>query len=132
MRRGVSLVVLSALALGGLAAGLLAPGGSATVRSPVKTHKTRSVKVTRVTVTAKEFSFKLSKRKVPQGTVVFTVVNKGKISHDFKIAGKKTKLLSTGQRATLTVTLVKGRRYPYLCTVPGHAALGMKGTLIAR
>src|SRR6187402_1107781 len=120
MRRGVSLVVLSALALGGLAAGLLAPGGSATVRSPVKTHKTRSVKVTRVTVTAKEFSFKLSKRKVPKGPVVFTVVNKGKISHDFKIGG---------QKATLRVVFKKKGRFAYVCTLPGHARLGMKGVL---
>ena len=127
MRRGVSLVVLSALALGGLAAGLLAPGGSATVRSPVKTHKTRSVKVTRVTVTAKEFSFKLSKRKVPKGPVVFTVVNKGKISHDFKIGGKKTKTLNPGQKATLRVVFKKKGRFAYVCTLPGHARLGLTG-----
>ena len=29
--------------------------------------------------------------------------------------------------ATLTVTLKKGKKYPYMCTVPGHAAAGMKG-----
>lgn len=130
MRRGVSLVVLSALALGGLAAGLLAPGGSATVRTPVKTHTSRSAKkVTKITVTAKEFSFKLSKRKVPLGTVVFTVVNKGKISHDFKISGKKTKTLNPGQKATLRVVFKKKGRFAYVCTLPGHARLGMKGVL---
>ncbi len=129
MRRGVSLVVLSALALGGLAAGLLAPGGGATVVSPAKTHTGKASKVTRVTVVAKEFNFKLSKRKVPKGTVIFTVVNRGKISHDFKIAGKKTKTLNPGKKATLRVVFKKKGRFKYVCTLPGHARLGMKGVL---
>ena len=34
------------------------------------------------------------------GTVAFRVVNKGKIGHDFKIAGKKTKLLAPGKSQT--------------------------------
>jgi plastocyanin len=83
---------------------------------------------TAVTVTATEFKFKLSKESVPHGTVTFTVVNKGKVAHDFKIAGKKTALIKPGKSAKLIVTLKAGK-YPYLCTVPGHAAAGMKGTL---
>jgi len=83
---------------------------------------------TAVTVTATEFKFKLSKLSVPHGSVTFTVVNKGKVAHDFKIAGKKTALIKPGKSAKLTVTLKAGK-YPYLCTVPGHAAAGMKGTL---
>lgn len=84
------------------------------------------------TVTASDFKFKIVPARVTAGRTTFRIVNRGQASHDFKIAGKKTKLLSTGQRATLTVTLRKGRRYPYVCTVPGHTALGMKGTVIAR
>jgi len=86
--------------------------------------------VTAVTVTATEFKFKLSKLTVPHGKVTFTVVNKGKIPHDFKINGKKTALVSPGKSAKLTVTFAKGK-FKYLCTVPGHAGLGMKGTLTA-
>jgi uncharacterized cupredoxin-like copper-binding protein len=86
---------------------------------------------TTVNVTAKEYSFKLSRKSAPHGKVTFKVVNKGKFSHDFKIAGKKTKLLKKNQSATLTVTLKKGKSYPYICTVPGHAQLGMKGTFKA-
>lgn len=84
---------------------------------------------TTVAVTASEFKFVLSKRSVAAGTVTFKVVNKGKVPHDFKIAGKKTPLLASGKSSTLTVTLKKGKKYPYLCTVPGHAAAGMKGVL---
>ena len=121
MRRVVSLFVLGALAVGGIVAGVFAPGGGA---SPA-----RSEAISRITVNASEFKFALSKRSVPVGTtVIFTVVNKGKISHDFKIAGKKTKTLNPGQKATLRVVFSKKGRYPYLCTILGHAKLGMKGT----
>ncbi len=86
---------------------------------------------TTVSVTAKEYKFILSRKSAPHGKVTFKVVNKGRIKHDFKIAGKKTKLLRHNQSTTLTVTLVKGKRYTYICTVPGHAQLGMKGVFRA-
>jgi uncharacterized cupredoxin-like copper-binding protein len=82
-----------------------------------------------ITVAASEFKFVLSKRSVPVGTtVVFKVVNKGKISHDFKIAGKKIPNLLPGKSAKLTVKFTKKGHYAYLCTIPGHAGAGMKGT----
>ena len=91
-----------------------------------------AMKKTTVTVVAKEFSFKLSKKSAPSGVVVFTVTNKGKLMHDFKIAGKKTRLIKPGKSATLKVTLKKHKKYAYLCTVPGHAAAGMKGTFTVK
>lgn len=84
------------------------------------------------TVTMTDFKFRFSPVRVTAGTHTFIVVNRGQATHDLKLAGKKTRILNPGQRATLRVTLVKGRRYAYICTVPGHAPLGMKGTLVAR
>jgi uncharacterized cupredoxin-like copper-binding protein len=87
-----------------------------------------------VTVTAgkpSELKFTLSKTSVPAGSVTFTVTNKGKSTHDFKIAGKKTAQLRPGKTTKLTVTLKKGKA-AYLCTLPGHAAAGMKGTLTVK
>jgi uncharacterized cupredoxin-like copper-binding protein len=81
-----------------------------------------------VAVTATEFKFDLSRTSVQHGTVVFTLVNKGKIAHNFFIDGKSTPLVSPGKNAKLTVTLNTGE-FLYVCTVPGHAAAGMKGTL---
>lgn len=88
-----------------------------------------AVPVQRVTVTMTDFKFKLSKTKVNTGTVIFTVVNRGKITHDFKINGKKTARLAPGKKATLKVVFKKKGTYAYLCTIPGHAAAGMKGRL---
>ena len=82
---------------------------------------------TKVKVTIKGFKFQLSKRSATHGKVTFVVVNKDSIKHDFKIAGKKTPLLKKGQTRSFTVTLKKGKKYTYICTVPGHAAGGMKG-----
>ena len=79
-----------------------------------------------------ELRFTLSKKIVPKGLVTFKVTNRGTLSHDFRIAGKKTPLVPRGKAATLRVTFKKAGKYRFLCTVPGHAAGGMKGTLTVR
>jgi uncharacterized cupredoxin-like copper-binding protein len=97
------------------------------VAAPVGARSS-AAQATTVTVTMKEFKFTLSKTKVPHGAVTFNLMNKGKLAHDFKIAGKKSKLIQPGKSGKLVVTLKKGK-VPYICTVPGHAAAGMKGKL---
>jgi uncharacterized cupredoxin-like copper-binding protein len=97
---------------------------SATIAAPVATAALTS---TVVNVSGKEFSFTPSRTSGPRGTLVFRFKNIGHVAHDFKIAGKKTPLVQPGRTATLTVTIAKAGRYAYLCTVPGHAAAGMKG-----
>ena len=96
--------------------------------APVASTKATSQDATTVTVTMKEFKFVLSKRTVPRGVVTFKLVNKGAIPHDFKIAGKKSKMIGAGKTGLFKVTLTRGSK-PYICAVPGHAAGGMKGTL---
>ncbi len=93
-----------------------------------RTEPHAAAKATTITVAASEFKFKLSKASAPKGSVTFKVVNKGKIPHDFKINGKKTPLIAAGKSAKLTVKFAKAGKFPYLCTVPGHAAAGMKGS----
>ena len=106
-------------------AAVLVPGaGSATAAS--SHHAAASAST--ITVTATEFKFKLSKSAAPKGSVTFKLVNKGKAPHDFKINGKKTPLVAAGKTASVTVKFAKGGKFPYLCTVPGHAAAGMKGS----
>ena len=84
----------------------------------------------KVKVTALDtLKFTLSTKKAHHGKVSFVVTNKGSLKHDFWIAGKKTALLGHNKTVTLTVTIKKGKN-AYKCTVPGHAAAGMKGTFI--
>ncbi len=113
-------VVLPAVIVAVVAAALAGPGFASRTRAAAA-----------VTVTATEFKFKFSTTSVTHGSITFTLVNKGKLPHDFKIAGKKSALVKPGKTAKLTVTLKAGRS-AYLCTVPGHAAAGMKGTLTVK
>ena len=80
-----------------------------------------------VNVAASEFKFVLSAKSAGRGLVIFKVKNIGKLAHDFKINGRKSKMLSPGQSDTLRVTFLRKGTYPYICTVPGHAPAGMKG-----
>jgi uncharacterized cupredoxin-like copper-binding protein len=106
-------------------AAVLVPGAGSALAAPSH-HAATSA--TTITVTATEFKFKLSKTSAPKGSVTFKLVNKGKLQHDFKINGKKTATIAGGKTASVTVTFAKAGKFPYLCTVPGHAAAGMKGT----
>ena len=100
-----------------------------------------SATVVNVTAGKSGFSFALSKSTVPHGAVTFKVKNAGGFPHSFKVcsspkggkanscAGKGTPTIAPGASATLSVTFTKKGSYEYLCTVPGHAANGMKGIL---
>ncbi len=105
-------------------AAVLLVAGSSMAQATVKAHPAAAKPVT---VAASEYKFVLStKTAAKPGAVTFKVTNKGKVPHDFSINKKKTAILAPGKSATLTVTFKKGS-YTYTCTVPGHAALGMKG-----
>lgn len=101
------------------------------VAAAIAVPVTIAVGATSVSVTGKEYKFTLSKKSARHGSVTFKFKNAGKLSHDFKIAGKKTKIILKGKSAApLTVKLKKGT-YKYVCTIPGHADKGMKGTFRA-
>ena len=100
-------------------------GASSVLAAKGQTQKT-TVKVSALDT----LRFTLSRKSAPHGVVSFVVTNKGNLKHDFWIAGKKTSLLAHNKSQTLVVTLKKGK-FPYKCTVPGHAAAGMKGTFTA-
>jgi uncharacterized cupredoxin-like copper-binding protein len=105
--------------------------------SPVATagtaQATRADAATTVRVRTGELFFRLSKKTVPRpGRVTFVVTNGGHAAHDFRINGRKTPLIRPGRTARLTVTFRKKGRYPFVCTVPGHAAAGMRGVFTVR
>ncbi len=104
--------------------------GSTLATGPAKPKPRPKVNPTvAVRVVARDFSYVLSRTAVPAGRVRFTVVNRGAVAHDFAIGTRKTRLLQPGRSAVLPVTFARGGKVAFRCTVPGHAALGMRGTL---
>lgn len=93
---------------------------------------TPMVERTVVSVSLGAKGFKLSKKVVPAGVVVFRVVNKSKVKHAFRILGKKTPLLKPGKRATLTVAFRKPGTFEYSCPFKRHRVNGMAGKLIVK
>jgi uncharacterized cupredoxin-like copper-binding protein len=113
-----------------LAVALVPLAGAGTARSD-STAAATIVKVKAGSPTP--FAFKLSTKTLAKpGKVIFEVKNVGKLAHDFKIAGKKTALLQPGKTAKLTVAFKTKGKYSYKCTVPGHAAAGMKGVFVVK
>lgn len=87
--------------------------------------------VQRVVVKMSEYRFRLSTATVHRGTVVFTIVNKGQLPHDFSIQklNKVSTLVQPGRQTTMRVTFKRAGSYYYLCTVGAHVQYGMYGTL---
>lgn len=116
-------------ALAVVAVALVAGLGVASAQA-ARTHTTTRVRV--IMGHPGVFEFVLSKKTVPRGRVIFTLMNRGQIAHDFAIDGKTSKLYQPGRKGSLTVVFRKAGSYPYKCTVPGHAEAGMKGVLTVR
>lgn len=137
MRRKAVLAVVLALGAG---AGLLLAGADA---SPISSHTSKATVITVVAGKPGELAFQLSKStNLKVGTYTFKVTNKGLGFHTFKFCttpvktgakntctGKVTKTLHPGQTASITVKITKVGKYEYLCSIPGHAAGGMKGLI---
>ena len=126
-----------------LALGVLAACAVSLAALPALARSATRTSTVTVSVTpASEFSFKLSTRTIRLGTVTFKFTNSGVLPHDLKVCagagngtatactGKATPLADPGTTHALTVTFTKVGKYEYLCTVPGHAAAGMRGLLI--
>lgn len=74
--------------------------------------------------------FKPKKLSVQAGIVKFEIDNKTG-AHDFhidQIDGFKIDLSSSGRHSG-KAKLEAGTKYTFRCTIPGHAAAGMKGTI---
>jgi uncharacterized cupredoxin-like copper-binding protein len=98
-----------------------------------RTDRQTRAAATTIQVSGGEFFFKLSVKSIAKpGTVTFVFKNVGHVLHDFHISGKTTPLIQPGKTAKLVITFRKAGKFSYLCTVPGHAASGMKGVFTVR
>lgn len=83
-----------------------------------------------VTVTLTEFKIAPGTIQVPVGGSL-DVVNAGTMVHNLSVTGgPATPDLAAGKSATLDVSTLAAGTYEVTCTIAGHAAAGMKGTLI--
>ena len=124
------------IALAGLAVvavGVFVTAGIASAKTA--TAKKASVG-TVVSVSAKEFSFKLSTKGVSKpGVVTFKVKNNGKEPHNFVFLSginKGTALILPGKTKSIAITFKKKGTYTYECTVGEHAEEGMLGTFTVK
>ena len=116
---------IALLAVSGMALGLVQ---LAWANVPQTAHAAATTQVK-----GREFRFTLSSKSVAKpGTVTFNFTNTGTVAHDFKIDGKTTPLVQPGHTAKLVVRFKKAGKFSYLCTVPGHAAAGMRGVFTVR
>jgi plastocyanin len=94
-----------------------------------------------------EFGYTLSTKTVPPGTVTFSLTDKGALPHDIKICSKAISAAMVknlpnacagtgsaladpqGPAVKVKFTFKTAGTYEYLCTLPGHAAGGMKGVI---
>jgi len=121
-----TLLVLAALALGGLGA---CSSGSSAKKCPAKIE-IKSVPGGAITVCGSEIKFDVNTIKVKPGPLTVTLRNGGSTYHTLKIKGTALELKANpGKTETGTVTLSKGT-YDFECTVAGHAGAGMKGKIV--
>lgn len=124
-----SMLTPAAVAMTSLAITALALAQFASARAEPQAHAS----ATTIQVNGKEFSFRLSAKSISRpGKVTFNFRNTGTMRHDFKINGKQTPMTQPHKTARLVVRFAKKGRYRYICTVPGHAAAGMKGIFTVR
>lgn len=77
-------------------------------------------------------AFKPSKLDLPTGPTTFAMHNTDLFWHTFTIEALDLNVdTPIGARRRASITLPAGT-FTYICRVPGHAAAGMKGTLVVR
>jgi plastocyanin len=111
--------------------GELAAAGQANVSNKPAIAKAGKLVIPAIDGTA--FAYKTAIAQA--GSVTFDMPNKSPIGHDISIKGNGVdqhgKVVPQGGTSNFTITLKPGK-YEFYCSVPGHEAAGMKGTLTVK
>jgi plastocyanin len=130
--RDVAAYVGSVAGKPGKDAGLLASVGTTNNTSKVAVEKGGKLTIPADPTGALAFTF--GKATATAGKVTISMPNQAPIQHDIAITGPvngKGPVVGNGGTSSFSTTLKAGS-YQFLCTVPGHAAAGMKGTLTVK
>jgi uncharacterized cupredoxin-like copper-binding protein/mono/diheme cytochrome c family protein len=132
-RRDVAAYIGRSAARGGQDEGQLAQAG----QSP-NANKTAKASGGRLQLDADPtgaLAFSAGKATAPAGALELIMENPASIPHNIALEGggidEKGAVVNKGGTSTVKAT-VKAGRYTFLCTVPGHADGGMKGTLTVK
>jgi mono/diheme cytochrome c family protein len=131
-RRDVAAYVASVAGLPGQDTGLLASVGGNQNANKVAVEK--GGKLTIPADPSGALAFLFGKATGTPGPATIEMPNQSPIQHDIAIEGPvkgKGPVVGKGGSSSFQVTLKPGT-YEFLCTVPGHAAGGMKGTLTVK
>jgi plastocyanin len=111
------------------AAAMAGGGGEATPEAQA------AAATTEFAVEAIDIAYDVKSLEIPANTdVTITITNNGVAVHDFNIEGTDIAsgfINGGGSTATVTVNLAPGE-YTFFCSVPGHRAAGMVGTLTVK
>jgi mono/diheme cytochrome c family protein len=79
-----------------------------------------------------QLAFSATKATGTAGPVTIEMPNKSGTQHDIVIAGLGQGEIVTQGTSSFKATLDAGKTYTYYCSVPGHRAAGMQGTLTVK
>jgi uncharacterized cupredoxin-like copper-binding protein len=87
-----------------------------------------------IKVAARSYAFKPAKLALAKGEAVTIELHSTDTTHDFVVSGpgvgaKKIADASGGATARGTLKLTKTGKYDFFCSIPGHRAAGMRGTI---
>lgn len=108
---------------------------SQTAQQPTTSQPTTAASNTaqqNITIEGNEFAFTPAAITLKKGQPVsITFKNTGQYPHNLAISDLniETKTIQSGEQDTIQFTPAQTGQFTYICTVPGHADKGMKGTL---
>ena len=120
------------LALAALVLALAACGGGDDEGEPSGNGGGEGTTLELVAGPGSELKFDKTSLEASAGEVTITMTNDGDLPHNVAIKGngvdEKGEIVQNGGTSTVTATLEAGE-YTFYCSVPGHEAGGMTGTL---
>jgi plastocyanin len=125
---------LIVVALAAAVAGCGGSGGSSAASSASSAvSSVAGAHVIEIDVSPSGFSYVKSSVTAKAGPVVIHSMNPQSVGHDISLNGNGVnlhgKIVSNGGVSVIAIQDLKPGTYTYYCSVPGHEAAGMKGTL---
>ena len=120
-RAALALAVTAAAGAAGLAALAMAASTPATVRP--------------LSAKANELAFNVARLTAPAGPVRLVLTNNSDLAHNVALRGPKLatprlgKIVGRGKKSVVSLANLPPGKYTFYCSVFGHEAGGMKGTL---